>query len=197
MAPKIGAWLLALCLAAAAPSATAAPAPQWNFDPPHCSVMFMIDHIFAQIPGAFRQFSGTVRFDPANLAGSSVEVTIQTASVDTAVKARDQHLRTPDFFDVAKYPVMKFVSTEIEKTGENKFVAHGKLTIKGETQKFDLPFTFLGSKENPMKKGQQVAGFSARASLDRLAFKVGDGKFVSMGVVGKEVRLIIELELVR
>ena len=186
---------LALVLSLAAP--TLAAAPQWSFDPPHCQVIFTIKHIFAPVMGQFHKFDGTVFFSPDDLAGSKVDLTIQVASIDTGVAARDKHLKSADFFDVAKYPVIRFVSESFTKRGDNEYALKGRLTMKDVTRPVEIVFTYLGSKPNPMNKDQMVTGFKGGFAIERLDYHVGGGKYYQMGVVGNNVDLYIHLELVR
>lgn len=189
------AYFLAIFTAAAILWAGPASARTWQIDPPHCAVAFKIKHILALVPGQFRQFDGTIRFDPVDLAGSSIDVTIEVAGIDTGVKQRDDHLRSPDFFDAKKFPQMRFVSKKIVGAGGNRFTAQGTLTMKGVSKEVDLPFTFLGMRPSPMDPKTLVAGFDAALTIDRLVFGVGSGKFYKMGVVGKDVAVSIHLEL--
>lgn len=186
---------LAAMLALAAPALAAAPA--WQFDPPHCQIIFQVKHIFAPVMGQFMKFDGKVNFSPEDLANSKVELTIDAASLNTGVGARDNHLRTADFFDTKRFPTITFKSTSFQAKGKNQFVVKGKLTMKDVTKPMDLVFNYLGSKPNPMKKGQVVAGFTSEFFLNRLDFHVGSGKFYEMGVVGNKVLVYIHLELVR
>jgi len=174
-----------------------APAPQWSFDPPHCSILFTVRHIFVPIPGRFADYSGTVRFDPENLAGSSIDVNVQMASVDTFVAKRDEDLRSPDFFDTTRYPVMSFVSERIERRQGNQYAAVGRLTIKDVTRQIELPFTFYGVKASPLVQGKQVAGFEAHFSVNLLDYHVGDGRFQRMGAMGDTAGVTLYLELIR
>lgn len=173
------------------------PAPAWAFDPPHCSVMFFVRHILAKVPGRFDSYSGTVRFDPANLGGSSIDVSVEMGSVNTGVAARDEHLKSPDFFDVPKYPGMRFVSQRIASRGGGDYVAEGDLTIKDVTKRIQLPFTYLGTKPSPLEQGKHVAGFEARFSINMLEYHVGDGRFQQMGALGDTVEIVINLEMLR
>jgi polyisoprenoid-binding protein YceI len=187
--------LFAILLTGVLGATPAAAATAWQIDPPHCAVTFTIQHILAKVPGRFGQFTGDIRFDPQDLAGSSIDVTIQVGSIDTGVQQRDQHLLSADFFDAKTYPTMRFVSQSIRKTGENRYTAQGTLTIKKTSQKIELPFSFLGIKGNPMDAKVRVSGFEAVYTLDRLTYGVGDGKFFKMGAVGREVSVAIYLEL--
>jgi polyisoprenoid-binding protein YceI len=171
--------------------------PGWSFDPPHCSIIFFVKHILAKVPGSFDVYSGTVRFDPSNPEAGSIDVSVDMKSVNTGVQKRDEHLRSPDFFDVAKYPAMWFVSQKIVKKGDNQYVAEGDLTIKDVTKRIELPFTFLGTKPSPLEKGKQVAGFEAKFSINMLDYHVGDGKFQQMGALGETVDIVLNMEMLR
>ncbi len=172
-------------------------APKWNIDLDHCLIHFTVKHIFTQVPVVFREFGGTIRFDPKDLKGSRVDITIKTDSVFSRISRRDRHLRSSDFLDVARYPHITFKSSKIVALGGNRYEAVGRLTIKKVTKQIRLPFVFHGVRVNPLKKSQLVAGITAKYTLDRLAFGVGSGKYYQMGVVGKTVTISIFLELLR
>ncbi|MEJ5365399.1 MAG: YceI family protein [Desulfosoma sp.] len=170
----------------------------WNFDPAHTSVTFTVQHVLAKVVGTFDDIQGKVVFDPAHPEKGSVEVSIPVSSINTRVGQRDDHLRSPDFFDAAKYPVMTFVSREIRSGGEpGRFVARGILTIKNVSRPLDLPFAFLGLRPDPFDPKREIAGFEAHVSLDRLEFGVGNGEFFRKGLIGKEVDVSIYLEMER
>ena len=92
---------------------------------------------------------------------------------------------------------MTFQSTGVKQKEGNQYTIEGNLTIKGKTNKVALPFTYFGSRENPLKKGQRVAGFEARFSINRLDYQVGPGKYFEMGVIGNKVDILIALEVVK
>ncbi|RJX36315.1 MAG: YceI family protein [Desulfarculus sp.] len=189
--------IVALALLAALAAAPAAAAPQWKLDPPHCQVVFTVRHIFAPVSGRFRQFSGAVSFDPKDLAHSRAELVIQTASIDTDVKARDEHLRSEEFFDVKRYPQMRFVSQRMVHKGGNQYAAIGTLTMRDVSRRVELPFTHLGTRVHPQDPKLLVAGFEANFTLDRLQYHVGNGRFFKSGMLDKDVRVSIHLELLR
>lgn len=190
---------LALLLALAAlPAAAGQPEPaRWEFDPPHCTILFKVRHILVEVPGRFGRFDGEILFDPANLAASRVEVAIQAASIDTGVAKRDQHLRSADFLDAERHPEIRFVSREILHRGGRHYLARGELTLRGRTRPVDLAFVFYGAQPAPRRQGVTVGGFRASHRLDRLAYGVGDGQWHRMGVLGREVSLELHLELIR
>lgn len=172
-------------------------AQQWNIDQVHTNFYFDIKHTFSTVRGQFMGFTGDVFFDPNNPAKSKFDFVIKVDSVDTKVGKRDTHLRSPDFFDAAKYPVMTFKSSRVSQAGENKYKVEGTLTIKDVSKDIALEFVYHGQKENPLKKGEIVAGLDTKLTIDRLAYHVGDGKFYKMGVVGKDVDVLFTLELLR
>ncbi len=182
-------------VAFAALAFTAMDATSWNIDKAHSSIGFEVTHFFTPVNGQFNDYEATVNFDPNNLEESMIDVKIMVSSIDTKNEKRDGHLQSDDFFNAKKYPHITFESSNIEQTGDNKFVAHGTLTIKDVSKKIDLPFTLLGIKDNPMKEGTKVAGITSSIQLDRNTYNVGTGDWVSDAVVGDEVDVQLNLEL--
>ena len=174
-----------------------AAAQQWKLDYAHTNFYFEVNHTYVPVRGQFTKFTGEVYFDPGNLAKSKFDFVINVDSVDTKIGKRDTHLRSPDFFDASKFPVMTFKSSSVTSGGDNKYIVNGVLTIKDVSKKLALEFVYHGQKDNPIKPGEIVAGFDTRLVLDRLAYNVGDGKFYKLGVVGKDVTILFVLELLR
>jgi len=172
-------------------------AQQWQLDPVHTNFYFEIKHTYAAVRGQFTEFTGDVYFDPDQPEKSRFDFVIKIDSLDTKVGKRDTHLRSPDFFDAGKYPVMTFKSSKVSYAGDNKYIVEGTLTIKDVSKDLALEFVYHGLKENPLKQGETVAGLDSRLTLDRLEYHVGDGKFYNMGVVGKDVDILITLEMLR
>jgi polyisoprenoid-binding protein YceI len=172
-------------------------AHEWKIDSNHSGILFDIKHIYSTVRGHFSDFSGDVFFDPDNLGKSKFDFVVKVDSINTNNGKRDTHLRSDDFFAASKYPVMTFKSSRVSHAGGNKYVLEGKMTIKGVTKNMVLEFIYWGQKENPFKKNEVVAGFDTRFNINRLDFQVGDGKFYKMGVVGKDVDVLISLEVVR
>ncbi len=102
----------------------------WTIDKAHSAVNFEVTHFFTPVNGQFNDYEAIVNFDPENLEESMVDVKIMVNSIDTKNEKRDGHLKTADFFNAEKWPIITFKSTDIQKTGDNKFVANGTLTIK-------------------------------------------------------------------
>lgn len=172
-------------------------AHEWKTDPYHSGILFEIKHIYSTIRGHFSDFTGNVFFDPDNLKKSKFDFVVKVDSINTNNGKRDNHLRSGDFFDSGKFPVMTFMSSQVSHAGGNKYILDGKMTIKDVTKDMKLEFTYWGQKENPLKKNEMVAGFNTRLTLNRLDYNVGNGNFHKMGVVGKDVDVLISLEVLR
>jgi polyisoprenoid-binding protein YceI len=174
-----------------------AASENWDFDTAHSRFYFIIDHIFSKVIGHFEDFSGTFLFDPDNLKESRMDIEIKAKSINTNIRKRDDHLRTDDFFAVSTYPLITFKSRRITHKGDNIYEVEGDFTLKDVTKPVILPLTYFGTKDNPLKEGQVVAGFETRFTIDRLDYHVGTGKFYKMGVVGKDVEILVSLEMLR
>ena len=170
---------------------------KWEIDKAHSSIYFEVKHIYADTRGLFDDFSGHILFDSENMQAGSVAFEVKVDSIDTNIPKRDTHLRSNDFFDAKQYPLMTFKSTGITAVSDTEYLLEGDLTVKDVTKQVKVPFTFLGMQDNPLRKGTLVAGFEADFTIDRLAYHVGSGKFYEMGAIGKDVRIIIALEVVR
>ena len=178
-------------------SDAAAELQKWDIDKGHSNVYFDVRHTYAMVRGKFEDYSGSVQFDADNMEMGNISLEVRTKSVNTGIANRDNHLRADEFFGVKKYPTMTFVSSGVKQKEGEQYLVEGDLTIKGKTRKVAMPFTFFGSRENPLKKGQQVAGFEARFSINRLDYGVGPGKYVEMGTIGNQVDILVTLEVVR
>jgi polyisoprenoid-binding protein YceI len=174
-----------------------AQAPEWNLDPAHSRIYFSIQHIFSQARGYFENFKGEVRFSPEDLATSSFNFEIETKSINTSISKRDNHLRSADFFDADRYPLIKFKSSSVKQVEGRNYIIEGTMTVKDVSKKVSVPLTLLGVKPFPFDKNKLVAGMEARMKIDRMEYGVGNGKFLKMGVVGKEVDVLVTLELIR
>jgi polyisoprenoid-binding protein YceI len=169
----------------------------WTIDPAHSVLEFAVKHMmFTTAKGRFSDFSGTITFDPKNVTASSVEVTIDTASIDTRTTDRDAHLRSADFFDVEQYPTASFRSTSVEadEADDDNFLIHGDLTIKGITKPITLKAEYEGSGVNPW--GVEVAGFEAKGKFSRKDFGLNWNQALESGgvLVSDEVKLSIDVQ---
>jgi polyisoprenoid-binding protein YceI len=195
---------LCLVLAASGAQMLAAPpaqaqAARYEIDPDHLSVGFLVDHIgYAKVLGMFRAARGSYRFDEASAALSAVRIEVETASVFSNHRKRDEHLAGPDFLNSGEFPRMVFTADGARRTGERTFEITGQLELLGKTQPLTLQATWNKSAESPLGgfgRKPYVMGVSARGSFKRSAF--GMNYAVANGWVGDEVALIIEFEAVR
>jgi polyisoprenoid-binding protein YceI len=166
----------------------------YELDKSHTTVGFQVRHIFTMLGGKFQDFSGTIRVDRAKPESSSVEFTIQAASVFTNDQKRDDHLRTPDFFDVATHPTITFKSTSVKPVAGNAYEVTGKLTMRGVTKQVTLPVTFLGEGKDPW--GNEKMGFELSTTLNRKDYGINWNKALDQGgvLVGDEVKVQISIE---
>jgi polyisoprenoid-binding protein YceI len=181
---------------------TPAPAPgqlpppgRWDIDPAHTTIGFWARHLgVAKVRGTFRSFAGTVHIaeDPAL---ASVSVTIDAASIDTRERPRDEHLRSPDFLDVANYPALTFVSTSVEGSG-TRWTIRGDLTIRDVTRPVTLDVEFDG-----VQPDDDVlrAFFTASTVFDRTDFGLTWNQAIETGgvLVGNDIHIDLDVELVR
>jgi polyisoprenoid-binding protein YceI len=189
--------LAAVALLALAPALGLAQST-WIIEPNHTHSSFTIRHlVISNVRGEFGKTTGTVTLDEKDVTKSTVEASIETGTVDTRVADRDAHLRSPDFFDAAKYPAMTFKSTRVEKAGQGKLKVHGNLTIKDVTKPVVLDVTGpTGEIKDPW--GNTRRGVSATAKINRRDFGLNWSKVIEAGpVVGDEVTIEIEAELLK
>src|SRR5687768_16548902 len=117
---------------------------RWNIDAAHSGINFSVRHMFSKVRGRIGKFSGTIALDDRDITQSIVEATIDAASIETGTPDRDTHLRSPDFFDVEKFPELHFLSTRIEKIDETRFRLVGELTIRDVTREVSLDVEYGG-----------------------------------------------------
>jgi polyisoprenoid-binding protein YceI len=161
----------------------------WNLDPFHTNAQFFVKHLgISTIQGDFTKITGTVMLDDSDITKSSVKVSIDVASVDTRVQRRDDDLRSPNFFDVAKYPTMTFESTKIVKTGDNTLKVTGNLTIKDVTKEVTLDVTGPSAEDKHMGTRR---GISATTKINRQDFHVS----ADPGMVGDDITILIDSEM--
>jgi len=177
-----------------------APVPTgvYNLDPAHSLIGFAVEHLEINwVEGRFKDFTGTINYDEQDVTKSTVEFKAKIASIDTEVAARDEHLRSADFFEAEKYPEMTFKSTKIEKRGNDRYVLHGDLTIKGVTKQIEFPFTFTGAVKDPW--GGTRFGIEAQTKINRRDFGINYGNALAAGGfdVGSEVTIDLRLEAVK
>src|ERR1700736_769591 len=168
--------------------AQSALADVYLIDKVHSTMGFQVRHLFSKVPGKFDDFSGQIQLDEANPEKSSVQVTIKAASVDTANKQRDTDLRSPNFFDAAKYPEITFKSKSVTKTGDKTANITGDLTMHGVTKEVVLKAELLG--KGAGMQGKTVTGWDASTALKRSEFGLSWNKAVEgTQIVGDDVQI--------
>jgi polyisoprenoid-binding protein YceI len=200
----VAATVAASLLAGASPAAaqmanspTVAPgASTWQIDKSHSELTFRIRHLVSRVRGQFDDWSGSLVADPGNLAGSSVQVAIRTASINTNHERRDNHLRSGDFFDAPNHPEISFRSNRVEMNGENLRI-HGNLTMRGVTRPVVLEGRYLGITRDG--QGRQRMGFEAETRVNRQDFGVSWNNVAEGGgvVLGDEVTISIVVAAVQ
>ncbi len=184
--------LAATLIAAVAPSQIKAQTSTWKIDPVHSGIEFKIRHLgVSNVRGTFTHPTGMVHLDEKDITKSSVEASIDTTTVNTNETARDTHLKSPDFFNVATYPTMTFKSTSIYKEG-GKLMLKGDLTLAGVTKPVVLTLDGPAPPQTDAK-GMTRSGFSASGTLSRKDFNFGP-KF-SPPTLGDEVSISIDIEM--
>jgi polyisoprenoid-binding protein YceI len=146
----------------------------------------------APVQGGFDRFTAEIVLDPDDLAGSRIEVEIETASIATGHQDRDATLRSPNLFDVERWPTARFASTELSHLGGESFQARGQLTIRDVRKDVVLPFN-LRITDHPSEPGLMQAEAEGELTISRLEFGVGQGEWVSTATVGEEVVVAIAI----
>ena len=172
-------------------------ATMYEVDSAHTSAQFAIRHLMVStVRGDFRKVTGTINLDEQDVTKSTIDAKIDVASINTGIEKRDEHLRSPDFFDVAKHPTMTFKSKKIEKAGEGKLKVTGDLTLHGTTKEVVLDFEGnLTPVKDPM--GKTRIGGMATTKINRKDFGLAWNKALETGgvVVGEEATITIDTEL--
>lgn len=167
----------------------------WQNDDAHSQLGFTVTHLgIADISGTFNDFDVTVKSSKPDFSDASFELSAKAASIDTRVEARNNHLKSADFFDVEKYPVLTFKSTLVEAAGKNKYKLTGELNLHGVTKQVTLDLLYKGTVENPMSK-KQTAGFQITGSIKRSDFNVGPG--FPAPVISDEVQIKADGEFIQ
>ena len=176
-----------------------ASATTWNIDPDHSNIGFKVRHLMvSNVKGSFEKNSGVVDINDKDITKSKVNVSIDTASINTNVQKRDEHLRSADFFDVAKFPTMTFVSKKVAKAGKDKLKVTGDLTLHGVTKEVVLNVEGLtGESKDPW--GNIRRGATAGTKINRADFGLIWNKALETGgvVVGDEVTITLEVEMIK
>ena len=170
---------------------------EYSIDPAHTFSEFSIKHlVISNVKGGFPDISGTIHYDAGDVTKSSVEVTLKVASINTNIKDRDDHLRSPDFFDAAKYPDITFKSTKIEKS-ETSLMITGLLTIKDKTHEVTFPFELNGPVVDPW--GKSRIGVQGKLTINRHDYGLTYNQVLENGslVIGNDVNIELNLEAVK
>ena len=167
----------------------------YSFDKAHSFIGFKVRHMgLIEVPGFFRDFTGTATYDAADVSKSSVEFTAKIASVDTGVKPRDAHLQKPEFFDAEKFPEMKFKSTKNEKKGK-KWMMTGDLTIRDVTKPVTFPFEIIGFVAG--ERGTRM-GIAGETTINRREFGLSYDTKLPNGTpsVADDIKVVLQIEAV-
>jgi polyisoprenoid-binding protein YceI len=192
---RIAGWAAAVGLVLGA-GVMCAQTTQWKIDGMHSEADFAIKHMsISTVHGTFRGISGTITYDPADVAKSGVEATIDVTSVDTGVAPRDKHLKSPDFFDTDKFPTMTFKSTSVHKAGDHYDVT-GDLTLHGVTKPVVLKLEDPGKAETGMDGKSVHRGFTATTTINRKDFGLTWNGTLKSGdaVLGDDVKIELDIE---
>jgi polyisoprenoid-binding protein YceI len=180
-------------------TATTPGLTQWEIDPAHSSVQFAVRHMMvSNVRGEFTKVSGTVQIDSRDISRSSVHVVIDAASISTRNEQRDQHLRSPDFLDVANFPTIDFQSTRVTRDSDGALKVVGNLTIRGVTKEVALDVED-GESELRDPWGNTKRGASATTKLNRKHYGLQWNVALETGgfVVGDELKIEIDVELLK
>jgi len=169
-------------------------AESWNVDLAHTTVSFSVSHLFTSVQGRFDAFEGSIIFDPANPEATIVRGTIEATSINTNNAKRDKHLRSDDFFDVEKFPKLRFESTQVTVGAGGSGKIAGNLTIHGVTRPVVFDAKFIGSGKDPW--GNVRAGFRAELTINRRDYGLTWNELLETGgvLVGDEINIRIDVE---
>jgi polyisoprenoid-binding protein YceI len=170
----------------------------WNIDAAHSGIHFSIRHmVVSKVRGRFARYGGTIKLEGGDLTRAAVEATIDASSIDTGAAQRDEHLRSADFFDVERFPELRFRSTRIEKVDDEHYRVVGALTIRDVTREVAVDVEYGGRAKDPW--GGERIGFVAKTALDRKDFGLGWNQVLEAGgvLVGDRVNIELEVEAVQ
>lgn len=170
----------------------------WQIDASHSNIHFTVRHMMiSKVRGQFEKFDGTINFDPDQPENSTFDISIDVNTINTRDETRDNHLRSPDFFDAAEFPVMTFKSTKVEQIDEDSGKLYGELTIRDKTQPVILAVEYAGLAKSPW--GTTSAGFSASATVYRKDWDLNWNQALETGgfLVGDKIKIDIDLELIK
>jgi polyisoprenoid-binding protein YceI len=186
--------LLLAALASLASTPAFAQTEAHVVDKGHSNVLFTVRHMVARMTGRFEDYDMKLSIDRAKPENSSVEFTIKATSVNTDNADRDKHLRSPDFFDVEKFPEITFKSTKVTPKGDDAYEVTGDFTLHGVTKSVTLPVSYLGMMKDG--RGNEKGGFEAAATLNRKDYGITWNRAFDTGgvVLGDDVKITVNLE---
>lgn len=166
----------------------------YGFDPAHSTIGFVARHaVITKVRGTFDDIEGAAAINGADLAASSVHVTLKTASIDTRQQQRDDHLRSVDFFDAETYPEITFTSTSVTPVDDTNVEVTGDLTIKGKTNPITIPMEYTGSATDPF--GNQRAGFEGKVDVNRKDYGLTWNAALETGGVLVSDKITLEFDI--
>ena len=171
---------------------------KWNLDASHSEIGFKVKHMMiSNVSGSFGKFDVTAETEEDDFSKAKIDFTADVSSLSTGSTDRDAHLKSADFFDISKFPELRFVSEEMQKKSEGHFILHGDLTIKGVTNPVILNVEFGGIGKDPW--GNEKAGFTVTGKINRTDFDLKWNAALETGgvLVSEEVKLYAELELLK
>jgi polyisoprenoid-binding protein YceI len=194
MSRRLGILGLLFSALAAAPLSAA---DTYAVDRGHSSVEFRIRHFASKVHGRFSDFEGSIQADPGKPEASSVAFAIRTASIDTNNGNRDNDLRSPNFFDAATFPEIRFQSSKMTATGKDQYAVTGTLTMHGVSKEVTLPVTYLGSMKDP--RGNERASFELNTKINRKDWGIDWNKTLDSGglMLSDDVDITIDLETIK
>ncbi|MDX1828356.1 MAG: YceI family protein [Lutibacter sp.] len=170
----------------------------WNFDKAHSSVHFSVKHmVISEVEGQFTKFDGDIKTTKDDFSDAKINFTVAINSVSTDNEKRDNHLKGADFFDVAKYPTMTFVSTAVEKVSDGIYNLKGNLTLHGVTKPITLKMTYGGTIKDPW--GNTRAGLKVSGTINRVDFGLKYNSTMEAGglLIGEDVNISCKVELIK
>jgi polyisoprenoid-binding protein YceI len=184
--------IISLCLVALFGLANNAQAQSTsNIDPSHSSITFSVGYLgISNVTGNFKAYEGSINTTKSDFTDAKISFGVDVNSINTEVEARDNHLKSPDFFDVAKFPKMTFESTSFKKKGKD-YILEGNMTIKGNTKKVTFTVTYGGTAKD--NYGNERVGLSLKGKINRSEYGINGGQ----GFVGEEVEFTLNLNFIK